>query len=625
MLVTTQLVSQQPRMPQDSAATERNSRLTSRFRPQPLSMVPEVPSTSSTPDPFVSQAASTTVSGSSKGTTEKSYFKPSQTEHNDLSEPRSGEESRNSNDGPWSSLDDAGDVQDAEDEASCGRAGSNDVPDSDHMSENAGPHELDDVGANYFLELGQGGQTPSPQVHSQQSSSQQRFPQPRVRTQSIVSSQHAPSQQYVPRHAVSSQSGPAPAQWPVLQQSRLSRPQVAPKCALAPPLPHCPNQRGESISSHQSSMLQDRGVRSNNGPQMRHGEEVGMDYDVNARHQSQNHRPCPPSPTYLEDTVSGEKHPSKKLRSNVVSQVQGRLHSEEDCLGDSTSLVSERRSKYSRTTKANVVVRPTMLAFFGPLWCKLLGEAKARMRLYVATEVPFLRREMAINGVCMEILVEMVIKYEDDGLELEAGFYPEHKRSMAMILFNNTQTFHSEIKKVAVRIVPFEYGLYPPETIDDNAEQIDFVKKKATQLLESARNLRGDLDSLGRTSNFAHSTLKKTCLAIYYCTSSKSLHWFAEFQESVPVKVLALVTAIIRSVLTTFKKHGVAKNETLCGDEIEEACNNITRLIDQVWYDDYHGSKLDKMLREWAKAGMTGYSAREIAGPETEEWQVILN
>ncbi|KIK16144.1 hypothetical protein PISMIDRAFT_16015 [Pisolithus microcarpus 441] len=545
-------------------------------------MVLEVPSTSSTPDPFVSRAASTTVSGSLKGTTKKSYFKPSQTEH----EPRSGEESRDSNDGPWSSLDDAGDVQDAEDEASCGRAGSNDVPDSDHMSENAGPHELDD-------ELGQGGQTPSPQVRSQQSSSQQRFPQPRVRTQSIVSSQHAPSQQYVPQCAVSSQSGPAPAQWPVLQQSRLSQPQVAPECAPAPLPPHCPNQCGESISSHQSGMLQDRGV--------------GMDYDVNARHQSRNRRPCPPSPTYLEDIVSGEKHPSKKLHSNVVSQVQGRLHSEEDCSGDSTSLVSERHT------------------FFGPLWCKLLGEAKARMWLYVATEVPFLCHEMAIDGVCMEILVEMVIKYEDDGLELEAGFYPEHKRSMATILFNDTQTFRSEIKKVAMRIVPFKYGLYPPKTIDDNAERIDFVKKKATQLLESARYLHRDLDSLGRTSNFAHSTLKKTCLAVYYCTSSKSLHQFAKFQESVPVKVLALVAAIIRSVLTTFKKHGVAKNETLCGDEIEDACNNITRLIDQVWYDNYHGSKLDKMLREWAKAGMMGYSAREIAGPETEEWQVILD
>ncbi|KAI6023113.1 hypothetical protein PISMIDRAFT_104849 [Pisolithus microcarpus 441] len=267
-----------------------------------------------------------------------------------------------------------------------------------------------------------------------------------------------------------------------------------------------------------------------------------MDYDVNARHQSQNCCTCPPSPTYLEDTVSGEKHPSKKLCSNVVSQVQGRLHSEEDCSGNSTSLVSECCGKYSRTTKADVVVWPTMLAFFSPLWCKLLGEAKARMQLYVATEVPFLCHEMVINGVCMEILVEMVIKYEDDGLELEA----------------------------------------------------DLDSLVCTSPLALCNYCQIVLQ--GRTSNFAHSALKKTCLAIYYCTSSKSLCQFAKFQESVPVKVLALVTAIIRYVLMTFKKHGVAKNETLCGDEIEDACNNITHLIDQVWYDDYHGSKLDKML-----------------------------
>ncbi|KAI6013422.1 hypothetical protein BKA83DRAFT_4500244 [Pisolithus microcarpus] len=135
MLVTTQLVSQQPCMPQDSVATEHNSQLTSRFHPQPLSMVLEVPSTSSTPDPFVSWAVSTTVSGLLKGTTEKSYFKPSQTEHNDLSEPRSGEELHDSNNGLWSSLDDAGDVQDAKDEASCGHAG-NDGHSGSRIDEN---------------------------------------------------------------------------------------------------------------------------------------------------------------------------------------------------------------------------------------------------------------------------------------------------------------------------------------------------------------------------------------------------------------------------------------------------------------------------------------------------------
>ncbi|KAI6127200.1 hypothetical protein F5141DRAFT_1060787 [Pisolithus sp. B1] len=344
------------------------------------------------------------------------------------------EELCDSNDGPWSSLDDAGDAKDAKDEAPCGHAGSNDVPDSDCMLEDAEPHELDD-------KLGLGGQTPSPQV--------------------------------------------------------------------------------------------------------------GVDYDVSARHQSQNCLPCPPLPTYLAGTGSSEKHRSKKLHSNMVSHVQGRLHSEEDCSGNSLSLVSEHH------------------AFLSLLWCKLLDEAKGRMQLYVAMEVPFLCHEMAINSVCMEILVEMVIKYEDNGLELEA----EHKRLMATILFHDTQTFHSEIEKVTMHIVPFE-----------------------------------DLDSLGRTSNFAHSTLKKTCLTIYYCTSSKSLHQFAEFQESVPMKALTLVAAIIRSVVMTFKKHGVAKNETLCGDEVEDAYNNITHLVNQVWCDDYHRSKLNKMLQEWAKAGLLAYT-----------------
>ncbi|KAI5989664.1 hypothetical protein EDD15DRAFT_2370355 [Pisolithus albus] len=570
---TTQLVSQQPRIPQDRAATEsplngpRGSIyvIDTRSIRVPACVPPWVELTYSFPTgdlsgnsthfPLSNFTASITLSGSSKRTSEKNSFKPSQTER-DLSEPRSGEESRDSNDGPSSSLDDAGD---AEDEAPRACAGSNDVLDFDHMSEDAEPHELDD-------ELGLGGQTPSPQClpslrpPSNMSLGMQR---PCILVLLLLSGLAAynpdppdhklhPNALWLPRH--------------------LNMEKVSPRISL-----------------------------------LHHGEEVGVDYNVSARHQSRNHRPCPPSPTYLTGTISGEKHRSKKLHSNVVSHVQGRLHSEEDSLGDSSSLVSEHR------------------AFFGPLWCKLLGEAKGRMRLYVATEVPFLCREMAIDGVCMEILVEMVINYKDDGLELEAGFYPEHKRSMAMILFHDTQTFRSEIKKAAVHIVPFEYGLYPPENIDDNAERIDFVKKKAVQLLEGAQYLCGDLDPLGRTSNFAHSALKKTCLAVYYCTSSKSLRRFAKFQESVPVKALALVAAIIQSVLTTFKKHGVAKNETLSGDEVEDAYNNITHLVNQVWSDDYHGSKLDKMLREWAKAGMTGYSAREIVGSETDEWQVILD
>ncbi|KAI6018598.1 hypothetical protein PISMIDRAFT_106226, partial [Pisolithus microcarpus 441] len=58
------------------------------------------------------------------------------------------------------------------------------------------------------------------------------------------------------------------------------------------------------------------------------------------------------------------------------------------------------------------------------------------------------------------------------------------------------------------------------------------------------------------------------------------------------------------SILMSFKKHRAIKNESLCGEEVEDAYNNLTSLIDQVWHDSYHRNKLDRMLWEWAQAGM---------------------
>ncbi|KAI6037247.1 hypothetical protein BKA83DRAFT_32148, partial [Pisolithus microcarpus] len=178
------------------------------------------------------------------------------------------------------------------------------------------------------------------------------------------------------------------------------------------------------------------------------------------------------------------------------------------------------------------------LAFYPPLWTKLLDEAKARIRLYVATEEPFLRLETAVDGQCSEEIIELVVKYQEDQSELEAGFYPQYKRSMARMLFNDTQTFRSEIKKVAVRIVPIEYNLSAPKSATTERERLDAVKQKATVLLEGAKFLRGECDSLGKASNFAHPALQNICLGVYYSNSVKSLRQYVEFQHFVPYKAL---------------------------------------------------------------------------------------
>lgn len=61
------------------------------------------------------------------------------------------------------------------------------------------------------------------------------------------------------------------------------------------------------------------------------------------------------------------------------------------------------------------------MAFFGPLWHKLLDEGKVKLRLHLMIEDPFSPHEMAIDGICTEVITKLVLKYKEEGLELESG------------------------------------------------------------------------------------------------------------------------------------------------------------------------------------------------------------
>ena len=90
---------------------------------------------------------------------------------------------------------------------------------------------------------------------------------------------------------------------------------------------------------------------------------------------------------------------------------------------DMSRVPSRQGGKYSKTSKADVQARPITMGFFGPLWCKLLDEGKAKLRLHLMTEDPFPPREaaVAVDGICTEIIIELILKYEEEGLELESG------------------------------------------------------------------------------------------------------------------------------------------------------------------------------------------------------------
>ncbi|KAI6128629.1 hypothetical protein EDD16DRAFT_1516111 [Pisolithus croceorrhizus] len=82
---------------------------------------------------------------------------------------------------------------------------------------------------------------------------------------------------------------------------------------------------------------------------------------------------------------------------------------------------------------------------------------------------------------------------------------------------------------------------------------------------------------------------------------------FAEFQEYVPYRALALVAAMVHVLLSSFRKHGINNSAQFNLQDVDEAYTTLNKMILNVLNHPHHGLKLEAMLTEWAQSGMTGY------------------
>ncbi|KAI5988730.1 hypothetical protein EDD15DRAFT_2371063 [Pisolithus albus] len=368
------------------------------------------------------------------------------------------------------------------------------------------------------------------------------------------------------------------------------------------------------------------GDRRDNRQSHRPGDErAGVDYDVLDRHHARNRRHRSPSLSYLS-TISLPK--LKKQRTTTEDEL-GLEEDNSEVMPGTPKLTGQGRcAKYSKNPKGSQPVKSSTAGFFPPLWNKLFDLAKARMRLYVALEEPVPRHEVAIQGQCSEILFEVLAHYEEKNLEVEAGYYLQYKLDMAKLIFADTHTFRSEIKKAAIRIIPAQYQLFPPPSATTEADCRRAIKIRAEEILKGGAYLRGEVDAQGKTSNFAHDALKYVCLAVYYSNSVKSLRQFAEFQQYVPYKALLLVAAIIHEVLCIYKTHGfIPKESKLSSEALDSAFNTMVPKLEAVLSHAYHGPKLNAMLEEWANLGMTGYTpiGRPAAAQDSNHFDIILD
>ncbi|KAH0839473.1 hypothetical protein J3R83DRAFT_282 [Lanmaoa asiatica] len=347
-----------------------------------------------------------------------------------------------------------------------------------------------------------------------------------------------------------------------------------------------------------------------------------------------NHAAAPPSRAWGNDTVAAYEIPAIRQEHGPVVEHAGN-HVARDSLattaikgGEDLAVVARnhqpvfgvpgqaqgRCGRYSKNLRVPFRPRQWHIGFYPPLWTQLLETAKAEMRCSLFRQHPFLPdKKTVVKGECYEVLLGVIARYEKEQMPVELRYG----------LYDDVGSFHSIIKKAAQEAVPVGYTLFAPPSIISWEVRTAIVKDKAKQLLEHSAYLRGELDENGKTLHFGHPVLKQICLSIFYASSRKSLRIFPEFHQSIPLKALVFIAAIVsnpllppanpyyalqvRSVLTVYRNDRKDTNPVMNAKDLETAYNKFFQSLQATKKHRSKGPQLGNMLANWAFEGMDGY------------------
>ncbi|KAF8134028.1 hypothetical protein EV363DRAFT_1295397 [Boletus edulis] len=224
-------------------------------------------------------------------------------------------------------------------------------------------------------------------------------------------------------------------------------------------------------------------------------ERAGVAYDLIKHHYTTNCCRHSPSLEYLESVHNQEDYRSLKRRRqmdamdvNEGTQVVGgdeevdidhrneeRSEGEQEEQDEEEGNVDSTKKKggrYSKNLKGSIPSKTTNISFYPQLWRKLLNLAKAHIE-------------------CKEVLHKAIAYFEENQWQVDRDYMP----NMCRLIFNDTQTFHSDIKKVVMKFIHPGYDLFLPATAGIDKEKLTVVKNKADKLLSTSSYLHGAPDA----------------------------------------------------------------------------------------------------------------------------------
>ncbi|KAG1888457.1 uncharacterized protein F5891DRAFT_987834 [Suillus fuscotomentosus] len=322
--------------------------------------------------------------------------------------------------------------------------------------------------------------------------------------------------------------------------------------------------------------------------------------DVLQRHHKKNGKPRLPDPESLE----------------LLNQV-----SECD--------VQPLKNKKSRSSCGGPT--PDQLSWYGPRWKSFLEDAKVECRAQHALENPFPTLVKNLPGTITEVLIAVLVVWDTNGKQFEAGVWPEHKFNMTRLsvlkLYDDLSTWRSDLKKTAISIAPVSYSLIPPLSVPVQ-ERAAWVEHTAAELIKEAFFLRFGVDDQGRTRNFAHPALREAVITFFYTGPYRIARRMPEtFSTELPLSCLALVAAAFNCVFDGLVKNGHGKSyPNFSTKDYGPVYCRMLELLKHILEDAYHGPRLSAQLREWAAAGWAAAMNLEgVVDARHDHLQILLD
>ncbi|KAH9170180.1 hypothetical protein EDB89DRAFT_1907927 [Lactarius sanguifluus] len=247
----------------------------------------------------------------------------------------------------------------------------------------------------------------------------------------------------------------------------------------------------------------------------------------------------------------------------------------------------------TRTFKPVKLAKPTHLRFYSGVWRDVLIAAKN------------------YNTLCIHAETGSPFPDHKDGLQ--------YAHECILKVYNDGSTHRGCMKNMAQAVVKkcFSKELEPRLSFGHNCVQEQQVISEAVKaVIRGSQFLRrAELNENQHTENFAHPAIIELCKQFYYSGKSDCLSvLFPNHFARLPKSALAMACTCISNCLSKWES-GIQQTINLTSHNYEPVYIAMLGLINDTLQNDYHGRKLQDLLKRIAKDGRTHIDMATIPSP----------